>query len=119
MHVAFSAEGDERELDLDLDLGSGQGTLADLVTALGAGGAGLLIDGAYWAPDTPLAEVPLRQGAVLRPASGPEAPSDGVKAATVISVAGGVEAGFSRPLPAGRHTLGRGPEAGISLATPT
>src|SRR5947209_460290 len=117
MHVAFSAEGDERELDLDL--GSGQGTIGDLVTALGAGAAGLLIDGAYWAPETALADVPFRQGAVLRPASGPGPATDGPRAATVISLAGGVEAGGSHPLPPGAHTLGRGPDAEIALTTPT
>src|ERR1044071_2607680 len=117
MHVAFSAEGDERELDVDL--GSGQGTIGDLVTALGGGAAGLLIDGAYWPPETPLADVPFRHGAVLRPAPRPGPATDGTRAATVISLAGGVEAGGSHPLSPGAHTLGRGPEDDIPLATPT
>src|SRR4051812_16487421 len=117
MHVAFSAEGDERELDLDL--GSGQGTIGDLVAALGSAPSGLLIDGAYYAPETPLAEVPLRQGAVLRPGSGPEVIGEAAKPAAMISVAGGVAAGPSVPLAPGEHIIGRGPDADISLETPT
>ena len=121
MHVAFIVEGVERELDLDV--ASGHGTVGDLAAALSwdaPGTAGLVIDGRYWAPDTPLGDLSLRQGAVLQPASGPP-PDSGVPASVaVLSVTGGLGAGATLGLQPGRHTLGRDPgEADVLIEDPT
>jgi S-DNA-T family DNA segregation ATPase FtsK/SpoIIIE len=120
MHVAFIVEGVERELDLDV--ASGHGTVGDLAAALSwdAPGSGLVIDGRYWAPDTPLGDLSLRQGAVLEPASGPPPGSDAPAPAAVLSVAGGLGAGATLDLSPGRHTLGRDPErADVVIDDPT
>src|SRR5687768_7802535 len=120
MHVAFIVEGVERELDLDV--ATGQGTVGDLAAALSwdSPGAGLLIDGRYWAADTPLGDLSLRQGAVLAPASGPPPSPTAPETAAVLSVAGGLGAGATIDLAPGRHTMGRDPEAAdVVLDHPT
>lgn len=119
MHVSFTVEGDERELDLDI--GQGQPTVADLSAALtgSSNGDGLLVDGKYWPPETLLADVALRQGAVLAPAAGPPGETAAGEPAAVLSVAGGLGSGPSVPLTPGSHHLGRGPEADIVLEDPT
>jgi DNA segregation ATPase FtsK/SpoIIIE, S-DNA-T family len=120
MHVAFIVEGVERELDLDV--ATGQGTVGDLAAALSwdAPGSGLVIDGRYWAADTPLGDLSLRQGSVLEPASGPPPATTGAESAVVLSVVGGLGAGATIDLPPGRHTVGRDPEtADVVLDDPT
>src|SRR5437762_12653367 len=99
MHVAFIVEGVERELDLDV--ATGQGTVGDLAAALSwdTAASGLIIDGRYWAADTPLGDLSLRQGAVLEPATGPPPGTSAPEPAAVLSVAGGLGAGATIDLP--------------------
>src|ERR1700704_243681 len=99
MHVAFIVEGVERELDLDV--ASGHGTVGDLAAALSwdAPGSGVVIGGRDWAPDPPLGDLSLRQGAVLEAASGPPPGSSAPDPAAVLSVAGGLGAGATLDLP--------------------
>ncbi len=119
MHVSFIVEGDERELDLDV--GQGQPTVGDLYAALTGQpeASGLLLDGRYWPPDAPLAEVALRQGSVLEPASGPPPSTAGPEPVAELSVTGGLGSGDTVPLPAGSHKVGRGPDADVVLDHPT
>jgi S-DNA-T family DNA segregation ATPase FtsK/SpoIIIE len=119
MHVSFTVEGDERELDLDI--GQGQPTVGDLNEALTGSPAagGLLVDGKYWPPEALLAEVALRQGAVLALAAGPTAETSPDEPAAVLSVGGGLGSGPTVLLDAGSHRLGSGPDADIVIDDPT
>ena len=113
MHVAFIVEGVERELDLDV--ATGQGAVGDLAAALSwdAPGSGLVIDGRYWAADTPLGDLSLRQGRRPRTRLGAAAGySRELKPAVVLSVTGGLGAGATIDLLPGRHTSGRDPGNG-------
>ncbi|MFD5384395.1 FtsK/SpoIIIE domain-containing protein [Streptomyces sp. NPDC127074] len=104
----------ESEREMELRVGRPDATLADLAAALDVPATGLSIDGRTAPPETGLSECGLAHGSRVARAGwdlarGPRA------AAAVLRVVGGLEAGRSFPLKAGRTVIGRGAEADVRV----
>ena len=91
--------------------------LATLAGTPPPAGVGLDVDGAFHPPSRRLAEVAIRRGAVLRPATGP-APA-AATATVEVTVVGGLRAGARTGLVPGRHIVGRHPSCAVVLGDPT
>ena len=134
MRVRHRLDGADRIVEIDSRLDGH--TVADLVAALSgeveqAGsrtGDGLSIDGRWHGPDTPLASVPIWEGALLQVAPGCEQPSSqsphghsdrpGRRAALVVTA--GLKAGTRlAPPPAGTWVIGRSEGCDLVIDDPT
>ncbi|GHJ42714.1 cell division protein FtsK [Catellatospora sp. TT07R-123] len=113
MRFVFALADTEHELELRL--GRPDATVGDLAAALDLGGD-LLVDGRVSRAETALAESGLVAGARVSVAGAP--PTVAPPPLAVLRVVGGLEAGRSVPLGAGRTILGRAPEAGVRLSAP-
>jgi DNA segregation ATPase FtsK/SpoIIIE, S-DNA-T family len=93
--------------ECDLVLARPDATVADLARALRTATPDLVIDGRAAAGDTPLAGCGLLAGSTVRPGRSP-APVPAPDPVAVLRVVGGLCAGLSVPLAAGRAIVGRG-----------
>ncbi|MGH2652233.1 MAG: FHA domain-containing protein, partial [Actinomycetota bacterium] len=115
MNVAVVIDGVERELNLDFN--PDQGTVGELVAALGVNGSGdwgLVVDGRFLAPSTLLSDSGLRQGSVLEPGPAP-APADAAPPVAEVRLTGGLEAGRTVPVPPGVLRFGRDQASDIAV----
>ena len=116
--------------ELDMAVGASAGaTVADLAAALAGGalapGTGLEVDGRFLEPAAPVAGAGLRQGDVLRLASGPGpgdggwvgAPEAAAAVAADLHVVGGPCAGMRLPLSLGAVVVGRGGDVVVDHPT--
>lgn len=121
----------EAELDVVVDVADGA-SVADVVEALAGGpvtsGTALVADGVVLAPELSFAAAGVRRGAVIRLATAFTEPSDRcaverdapiAPTTKVIRAIGGVHAGGSWPLRAGRSVIGRGAHAEVRIDAPT
>ncbi|MEU6578132.1 FtsK/SpoIIIE domain-containing protein [Streptomyces sp. NPDC046805] len=113
MRIVYGDGVSERELELRV--GRPDATLADLASALGVSATGLSVDGRVAPPETVLNESGLVQGARVAGAGGAAKAAGPRRPAAVLRVVGGLEAGRSVALPAGRTVLGRGAEADVRV----
>ncbi|MFC9201322.1 FtsK/SpoIIIE domain-containing protein [[Kitasatospora] papulosa] len=104
----------ESERELELQIGRPDATLADLAAVLDIPPTALSIDGRVAPPDTGIYEAGLVQGARVGGVRWDAAAGRGAPVA-VLRVVGGLEAGRSVPLPAGRTVVGRGAEADLRV----
>ncbi|MFC4035023.1 FtsK/SpoIIIE domain-containing protein [Streptomyces polygonati] len=103
-----------REWDVELRIGRPDATLADLGAALGIPGDALGIDGRVLPARTVIGESGLLQGSRVTAAGG--SPPPGLREHGVaLRLVGGLEAGRTVPLPAGRTVVGRGAEADVRV----
>ncbi|MFD0632106.1 FtsK/SpoIIIE domain-containing protein [Catenulispora yoronensis] len=107
------------ERDLELRLGRPDARVADLASALGSPGGGLVVDGRPTPPGTPLAESGLVLGSEVSTVLADDRdPGTMSHEGLVLRVVGGLDAGLARPLTPGRFRLGRGDQADIRVDCP-
>ncbi len=135
MRIRHLCNGTERIVEIDSRLDGY--TVADLMEALGSRSAlprddatGVRVDGRWHSPGTPLASVPIWEGALLEIAPGfgqapsqspqptgpaPQESNDGL----LLAVTAGLQAGTRRPLPpTGVWTIGRSASCDVVLDDP-
>ena len=135
MRIRHLCNGAERIVEIDSRLDGY--TVADLMEALGSrlaqrrdGTTGVRVDGQWHSAGTPLASVPIWEGALLEIAPGfgqapsqspqpagpaPQASNDGL----ILAVTAGLLAGTRRPLPpTGAWTIGRSASCDVVLDDP-
>lgn len=110
MRIVYDDGGSEHELELRVS--RPDATLADLSTALSVSGCSLSINDRVVLPETELTDSGLVHGSrVTRTGRLPS----GCKPVAVLRLVGGLEAGRSIALMAGRSVLGRGAEADVRI----
>ncbi|GAA1995537.1 FtsK/SpoIIIE domain-containing protein [Catenulispora subtropica] len=107
------------ERDMELRLGRPDAVVADLASALGSYGGGLVVDGRPTPPGTPLDGSGLVMGSEVATVVADDwDPGTMSTEGFVLRVVGGLDAGLSTPLPPGRFRLGRGDQADIRVECP-
>lgn len=104
------------EHELELRIGHPDASMADLAAALGAPGAELSVDGRPVSGDLPLSQSGLVVGTTVEQARR-RGETTSPRTAAVLRIVGGLAAGDSFPLPAGRTVVGRGDHADVRVAS--
>jgi len=118
VQLVFETAGGARDVDVNVQVPDA--CVGDLLTALGCPAAeGLVVGGRFLQAYLALSEAGLHDGAVVRPADGPERAPARPSAGPMLAVVGGVDAGRCIPLGPGRTVIGRGDGCDVTLASPT
>jgi S-DNA-T family DNA segregation ATPase FtsK/SpoIIIE len=114
--VQFVFRDGYAEAELELHLGHPDASVADLATALDVPGAALSVDGRAVDAGLPLYQSGLVVGAMVEQTR-PPGDITSPRVAAVLRVVGGLAAGDSVPLPAGRAVVGRGDRANVRIGS--
>ncbi|MBO0814972.1 MAG: FHA domain-containing protein, partial [Actinobacteria bacterium] len=117
MQFVFRDRHAERELELHL--GRPDASVADLAAALNLPGPELSVDGRTAGGDLPLSQSGLLTGSTVQRAAAPGRREDrsAPPPAAVLRVIGGLAAGDSFPLRAGRTVIGRGERSDVVIGS--
>jgi S-DNA-T family DNA segregation ATPase FtsK/SpoIIIE len=116
--VQFVFRDGSAERELELVLGRPDACVADLAAALNLPGPELSIDGRPVGGDLPLTQSGLLGGSRVTAAHAALPPPSGTPAAAVLRVVGGLAAGDSFRLAAGRALVGRGGRSDVRIGAP-
>jgi S-DNA-T family DNA segregation ATPase FtsK/SpoIIIE len=117
--VLWRSAGGDRVVEITTGIPAA-GCIADLVAALGVADpeSGLVVDGVWLDPSTPLVAVLIREGSLVEPASHPRpAPPP---SARVLTVTGGLRAGARHPVDSEAElSIGRSPVNDVVIDDPS
>ncbi|MEO0492615.1 MAG: FtsK/SpoIIIE domain-containing protein [Actinomycetota bacterium] len=118
---AVGAIGPATDRTVDLDLTGDELTASHLAAALDPRPVvprpGLVIDGRWSAPDTPVDQLDLRNGSLVEPTPTPPDPTP--MSARSLAVVGGIDAGVAVAVPDRSFTVGRAASCDVVLDDPT